>query len=448
MLFFQKVRRMLWKLLGLLERGGCRLRLGGTGLSGAGIGKGIVIDFSKYLNKVSKIGETTVTQSGILLKKLNPKLRKAGYMLPSVPLQEECAIGGNINTDSIGPRTLRYGSVDNQVKSVRGVLADTRILDTENKILVDLEEKVLELRNKMLKEKALIKYLRGRPGVAGGYNLLALVDYKDVKDIITHLIVGSVGTLILLTEITLKLPKFKEFADVYLIHFSNLKDLQKSVNLLIKCGVTSMEYVEKETSSLWPKDFRCKGAEFSVIAAFENHKDIRRIVKGSLDVKSVSGKSRGRLWKARAMALPINEKRAKRMGLDLPPGIDDMSIKPKDFEFVRNEIWKYEKRSNTLISAFGHIGVGSIHLRPLINMKKHPEKLDKVGRDIFDILRKYGGTLVGEHNSGLCRSRYLEMESKKMYSYMKKVKDIFDPDDLLNPKTMFDLEPVTKNLGV
>ena len=112
------------------------------------------------------------------------------------------------------------------------------------------------------------------------------------------------------------------------------------------------------------------------------------------------------------------------------------------------EVKKYSKKSNIPISSFGHVGIGSIHLRPLIDMKKHPEKLDQAGKAIFKIVRKYGGTLVGEHNAGLCRSKYLPMESKQMYSYMKKVKDIFDPDNILNPKVIFNLDPITKNINV
>jgi len=423
-------------------------RGGGTGLSGAGIGKGIVIDFSKYFNKIFKIGAITRMQSGVLIKKLRPRIEKEGYMLPSVPIHGECAIGGTVNTRSIGPRTLRYGTMDKQVKSLIGILPDARILDTSKRIPEDIKEKIINLKKKIKNEKSLIKYLKSRPLVAGGYNLLSFVDHKDPKDIITHLIVGSVGTLLLLTEVTLKLPKYKVFSDVYLIHFHDLENFQKSLNSLIKNGVTSLEYVEKETLAFWAKEFRHKEAGFTMIAAFETQKDINRIVKKALEIKFIPKGKRKKLWDFRGGALPMNEKRAKRMNLDLPSGIDDTSINPKDFSKIRKEIKEYEKKSGVSITSFGHVGIGSIHLRPFIDMKKHPEKLDEVGKAIFKIVRKYGGTLVGEHNSGLCRSRYLEMESKTMYRYMKKVKDIFDPDNILNPKVIFNLEPITANLGV
>ena len=425
-------------------------RGGGTGLSGSAIGKGIVIDFSKYFTKIYKIGKITRVQSGILLKELRPKLEKAGYMLPSVPLHGYCAIGGNVNTRSIGHRTLKYGTMDKQVKSVRGILADGRILDTssEKKIPNVIKENILKLRNKIKKEKALIEYLKSRPLVAGGYNLLSLINNKKTNDIITHLIVGSVGTLLLLTEVSLKLPKYKEFDDVYLIHFKDLDCFQKTLNNLIKNKVTSVEYAEKENLELWAREFRHPEAKYTMIVAFENHKDIKKIVIGALETKNIIGKKRKKLWKSRAGALPMSEKKAKEIGFDVPSGIDDTSIKPEDFSKVRLEVERYSKKSGIPISAFGHVAVGSIHLKPLIDMKNHPEKLDKVGKDIFKILRKYKGTLVGEHNSGLCRSRYLPMESKKMYLYMKKVKNIFDPENILNPRVMFNLEPITNNLGV
>ena len=109
-------------------------------------------------------------------------------------------------------------------------------------------------------------------------------------------------------------------------------------------------------------------------------------------------------------------------------------------------VTNYEKKQKVQIASYGHIGVGSLHLRPFINIKKHAKKFDKISGDIFKIVKKHNGTLIGEHNSGFCRSQYLPMESKKMYAYMKKVKQVFDPKDILNPKVLFNLDPITKNL--
>lgn len=421
-------------------------RGGGTGLSGAAIGKGVIVDFSKYLTKIKKIGDITRVQSGILLKKLIPRIEKAGYMLPSVPLHGDCAIGGNVNTRSIGPKTLKYGTIDNQIKSVRGILADRRILDTSKKIPKDIEEKILRIQRLLKKDKKLIQYLKKRPFVAGGYNLKALLKYKKINDIITHLIVSSTGTLILLTEVELKLPKYKELKDLYLIHFKDFDSLQKALDKLLKLKPVTLEYADKETLDLWDVIYHEKDALAVMIVGFEHSQSIKKI--NALKIKKILPKNRKRLWKSRELTLVKLEQRAKRIHLQLPSGIDDTSFDPKNFSKIIKDVKEYAEKKKINIASFGHIGVGSLHLRPFLNMKKNPKSLDIISRDIFKIVKKYGGTLVGEHNSGLCRSRYLKMESKRMYQYMKKIKDVFDPENILNPKVIFNLAPITKNIKV
>jgi len=113
-------------------------RGGGTGLAGACLGKGIVVDFSRHMHTILELGKKTRVQPGVLLKDVRPQLEKKGFMLPGVPLHGDCAIGGNVGTRSVGPGTLKYGTIDNQVVSLRGVLADGRKLDTAEKIPTDL----------------------------------------------------------------------------------------------------------------------------------------------------------------------------------------------------------------------------------------------------------------------------------------------------------------------
>jgi len=422
-------------------------RGGGTGLSGAGIGSGLILDCSKYLTKIKKIGATTCVQAGVLLKKLKPLVERSGYMLPSVPLHGDCAIGGNINTRSVGPRTAKYGTIQKQVTSVRGILSDGRGMDTKKKIPQDIAKKIVQLQRKIKSDKKFVSFLKQRPLVAGGYNLRAFLDYKKVQDIITHLVVGSVGTLLILTEVELKLPKIKKLNSLYLLHFKTFDDLQKSLNEVLKQGAASVEYAGKDSLALWHKRYRFPDTIGVMIVGFEKTTNLGSITKKHARYwMNIPEPQQAQLWESRQLALPKLEKEAKKQGLSLPPGIDDTTFHPKDFSKIMKAVKAYSKKHNIQIASFGHIGVGSLHLRPFINLKKQKKRFDQLGKDIFKIVKKYHGTLVGEHNAGLCRSRYLEMESKKMYNYMKQVKDIFDPQNILNPKVMFHLEPVTKNI--
>ena len=422
-------------------------RGGGTGLSGAGIGKGIILDCSKYLTKIKHVGSITRTEAGTLLKHLRPAVEKAGYMLPSVPLHGDCAIGGNVNTRSVGPRTIKYGTMQKQLKSIRAVLADGRIIDTRKPLPSDLRREIASLRNKIRKDKQMRNFLRNRPLSAGGYYLRAFIEYTSPKEIVTHLIAGSVGTLLILTEVELKLPKHKPLESLYLIHGKTFEDLQVCLNEVLKQGAVSLEYAGKDSLALWDKKYQKAGAVGVLIVGFEEETALSNGVKDyAASCKEIPQKQRRRLWKSRQLALPKLEKEAKARGFDLPPGIDDTTFHPKDFSKVMKAVKAYSKRKNIKIASFGHIGVASIHLRPFINLQKDKKKFDQLGKDMFKIVKKYKGTLVGEHNAGLCRSRYLEMESKKMYAYMKRVKNIFDPHNILNPRVMFNLEPITKHI--
>jgi len=264
-------------------------RGGGTGLSGACIGKGIIIDFSKHFNRIVKIGEVTRVQSGVLIKKLRPAVEGKGFMLPSSPLYEYSAIGGNVNTRSVGPMTMKYGSIDKQIKSLRGILADGRILDTSKTIPKDIMKKI-SLLQKQIKKDKIVDYIRKRPTLAGGYNLKALLEYKRINDVITHLIVGSTGTLLLLTEIELSLPRFKKLTDLYLLHFKDFNSLQKVMNSLLKKGVASVEYVGNESLELWDKRYHKKGAVAGLIVGFEKKTDVSKILKKAFSAKKNSSK--------------------------------------------------------------------------------------------------------------------------------------------------------------
>jgi len=233
-----------------------------------------------------------------------------------------------------------------------------------------------------------------------------------------------------------------------LLYFNNYDELQKSLNKALKKGVATVEYAGEETFKLWDKKYREKNVICTLILGFETKKNIKDILKHSINYKKISKKDRGDLWRNRMGALIRLEKAAKRQGVQLPSGIDDATFNPKDFSKIMKDITRYSKKTGIQISSFGHIGVGSVHFRPFINLKKDLKKFDRLAMDVFKILRKYNGTLIGEHNSGFCRSRYLELENKRMYGYMKKIKRVFDPKNILNPKVMFNLDPITKNLDL
>lgn len=423
------------------------VRGGGTGLSGAALGEGIIVDM-KYFKDIKEIGENTIVQAGCLLKHLRPKVEAKGFMLPSVPLHGDCAIGGNVNTSSLGPKTLKYGDLGKNLLHVRGFLADGRVLDTKLKVIPEEIIKGLkQVRRKLKKEKKLLSFLMNRPKPAGGYNLLALMEYK-IEDAIPQLILGSAGTLLVLSEVELKLPKKKATEDLHVLFFKGETSIQKSLNALLKKGPSSIEYLDEITLPYLGRDFQFPGGETALIVEFEKEANLGTAKNHALYAMKISPQKRKKLWLARQRMLPHLEEKAQHLGLQLPSGLEDLTFHPKDFTKIMKDLRRYEQKQQVSFAVYGHIGIGALHVRPFLNVKKKPHRLDEMATDIFKIVKRYKGTLVGEHNMGICRTRYLPMENKKYFEYMKMIKEVFDPDNILNPLALEPTSPITKHIKV
>lgn len=185
-------------------------RAGGSGLSGTGVGTGIILNFKKYFNQVLSVGEETVVQPGTILDDFLKQMQKLNLMLPSVtPSSVLCALGGNVGTRSPGPRTARYGTIDDFVTSLKFITARDEIVDTRNPLPKYLDNGLQNIRNQFLRDKKSQEIVARRPFIAGGYNLKALVRYSDTRELTAHLMVSSVGTLGIVTEIRLKLMENK-----------------------------------------------------------------------------------------------------------------------------------------------------------------------------------------------------------------------------------------------
>ncbi len=155
-----------------------------------------------------------------------------------------------------------------------------------------------------------------------------------------------------------------------------------------------------------------------------------------------------KLWEERRRILPSLWAHARKKGWIVPSIIDDVAIHVSDFAAVYKELQKLMTNLRHEFSVFGHVGFGSIHARPYFEPEKGNivEQIMEVTTQAFRVLQKYGGTLVGEHNAGRSRSVYLEQELGGSFQYLRDIKALFDPKDVLNRNTIFDLAPITDNM--
>ena len=141
-------------------------------------------------------------------------------------------------------------------------------------------------------------------------------------------------------------------------------------------------------------------------------------------------------------------KYCRQNNLLLLPIIDDIAIHVKDFGPVIQDLTELMRQLNIEISFYGHAGFGSIHARPYFNPASENlrEQIETVSRESFKVLQKYRGTLVGEHNAGRSRSVYLEQELGPAFTYLREIKNLFDPADLLNPGALFGTDPISTHM--
>lgn len=435
-------------------------RSGGSDLSGASIGPGIILNFKKHFNQVMTIGEETIVQPGMILDHFVKQISEHKLMLPAVPSSSAiCALGGNVGTRSTGPRTAKYGTLDEFVTSLRFITAGGEVVDTARALPDYLASGLRRIQQEYLADETSRGIVERRPFIAGGYNLKAFARYTDMGQLAAHLLVGSIGTLGIVTEIRLRLIEQRPSKGTFVAHFRDYDEFADASLRLKQLDPAALEYTDAscagrvEGQILNLADPNIVGtlvAEFD--ASSEQAQEGREIVEAynvsrMWNIEAGSPEEAA-LWQDRRRIQPSLMKYCRENQLILAPIIDDVAIHLKDFGSVIPELGDLMQRLGVEISFYGHLGFGSIHARPFFDTTRPDlaEQIETVSRESFKILHKYNGTLVGEHNAGRSRSIYLEMELGPAYSYLRKIKQLFDPDDLFNPGALFDTAPISTDM--
>jgi glycolate oxidase len=435
-------------------------RSGGSDLSGASIGPGIILNFKKHLNRLAVVGEETIVEPGMILANLVNQLNDHDLMLPAIPSSSAvCALGGNVGTRATGPKTAKYGTLDDFVTSLRFITARGEVVDTARALPDYLETGLRQIRQKYLADEQSRKIFAGRPYIAGGYNLKAFDQYGDIGELAAHLLVGSIGTLGVVTEIRLKLIRQRASKGTLVAHFRNYDEFTEASLRIKKLDPAALEYSDASCCRHVNGkilNLEDPGIVATLVAEFDDSTDkvqAGRQIIGSYDISrlweiSAGSPEESALWQDRRRILPSLLKYCRQNNLLLLPIIDDIAIHVKDLGPVIQDLEELMRRLNIEISFYGHAGFGSIHARPYFDPadKNLKEQVETVSQESFNILQKYRGTLVGEHNAGRSRSVYLEQELGSAFTYLTEIKKLFDPDNLLNPGALFSTGPISTDM--
>ncbi|HWX07124.1 MAG TPA: FAD-linked oxidase C-terminal domain-containing protein [Bradyrhizobium sp.] len=456
-------------------------RGGGTSQCGQTVNDGIVIDFSKYLNRIVSLdveNQSCVVEPGIVLDDLNRQIKKHGLWFPvDVSTASRATIGGMAGNNSCGGRSLRYGTMRDNTIAMDAALADgTRLHFGEvprDLAQVNAGDNGLALFRDMLdlgaREAAEIaeRFPKVQRRV-GGYNLDALVP-RNAPNNLAHLLVGSEGTLAFTTQVELKLWPIIRNKVLGVCHFGSFYEAMDAAQHLVKLRPIAVELVDRTMLSLGREIAMFKPiiatavrgdpdavliVEFAEEDQAENIRRLKQLGELMADL-GFGWDQPKRKWGGvieiiePALQTAIAEFRAAGLNVMM-----SMKQEGKPVSFVEDcavplpHLADYTERLNAIFAKHGtsgtmyaHASEGCLHVRPVLNLKleKDVRAMRAIAEETFAMVREYKGSHSGEHGDGLVRSEFHEaMFGERIIADFREVKHRFDPDNLLNPGKIVD----------
>jgi FAD/FMN-containing dehydrogenase/Fe-S oxidoreductase len=456
-------------------------RGGGTSQCGQTVNDGVIIDFSKHLNRLISLdveNRSCVVEPGIVLDDLNRQLKKHGLWFPvDVSTASRATIGGMAGNNSCGGRSLRYGTMRDNTLSMDAALADGTLLhfgevprdlaqQNAGDSRFDLFRDMLDLGAREAAEIA-GKFPQVQRRV-GGYNLDALVPRNSPNNM-AHLLVGSEGTLAFTAKVELKLWPVIRNKVLGVCHFGSFYEAMDAAQHLVKLRPIAVELVDRTMLAL--------GREIAMFrpiigTAVRGDPDAVLIVEFAEEDQAENLRRLKALGEMMAdLGFGWNNPRRKWGGVveitepALQTGIAEfraaglnvmMSMKQdgKPVSFVEDcavplpHLADYTERLNAIFARHGtrgtmyaHASEGCLHVRPVLNLKleKDVKAMRAIAEETFAMVREYKGSHSGEHGDGIVRSEFHEaMFGPRIIADFRQVKHRFDPGNVLNPGKIVD----------
>jgi len=456
-------------------------RGGGTSQCGQTVNDGLVVDFSKYLNRLISLdvdNRTCVVEPGLVLDDLNRQLKKHGLWFPvDVSTASRATIGGMAGNNSCGGRSLRYGTMRDNTLSMQAALADGTLLQfgevSRDLAGADVPAKGLALFADMLAlgEREADEIAERFPKVqrrVGGYNLDALVR-RNAQNNMAHLLVGSEGTLAFTTQVELKLWPVIRNKVLGVCHFGSFYEAMDAAQHLVKLKPIAVELVDRTMIALG-RDIAMfqpviaaavRGDPDAILVvefAEEDQDENLRRLKQLSELMGDLGFEWGHSQRKWGGVVEITEAPLQAAIADFrAAGLNVMmSMKQagKPVSFVEDcavplpHLARYTERLNAIFARHGtsgtmyaHASEGCLHVRPVLNLKldKDVKAMRAIAEEAFAMVREYKGSHSGEHGDGIVRSEFhAAMFGERITADFREVKHRFDPDNVLNPGRIVD----------
>jgi FAD/FMN-containing dehydrogenase len=432
----------------------------GTGLLGQSLSDSIIIDCTKYMHKITEIGDDyVIIQPGLVKGILDKELKKKGKFLPPDPASSNyCTIGGMIANNSSGAHCLGYGNTIDFLQEIQVVYSDGSSGLLGNKRRSATEEFGNDVNGKLMKSllgllsphsEAIKKQYPRVTKNSCGYRLDAVINDQCFSP--QKIFAASEGTLGIVTSAKMRVTDIPLYHHLLVLGFEDLLSAVYVVPLILQFFPIALEMLDHSVfcyggSMQQVRDDAATsgGCLLFVEFAGDNMTNVERNVNLCKDklsyrcdvIESVTDEqSLVRIWWARKSAL--NQAMKLTIGSRKPIGlIEDTVISPYllyDYTQYLQQMYVHCKLDYVI---YGHVGDGNLHTRPLIDIgsQSEIELIEHLAHKVFNKVIKLGGTITGEHGDGLARAKYIEyMYTREIFSLFKEVKKLFDPKFIMNP---------------
>ena len=459
------------------------LRGGGTSQAGQAIGAGVIVDTSKYLNRMLEVNVAerwARVEPGIVLDELNAQLKPHGLRFaPDISTASRATVGGMMANNSSGARSVLYGKTIDHVLEQEVMLSDGSVTQFGPLSSADLEERCakpglegdcyrtvrrlsLELAGEI--DRRFPKVLRR----VGGYNLDEFTDPRKPFNL-AKLMVGCEGTLGVVLEAKVKLVPLPAHKSVLAIQFATLLEALGATPAILQHKPSAIEvmdkfildhtrqsaqlqalresFIEGEPGALLCVEFYGDRAEDLPPRMRAVEDDLRGRGFGYRFHHALDLPGQARIWSLREAALGLSM--AMKDDDKSLSFVEDTAVAPEKLRDYIDRFMQLIARHDTRAGVYAHASVGCLHVRPVINMKTEAgvQKFEAMANDVADLVLEFGGALSGEHGDGYVRSPFMEkMFGPVLYEAFRTVKRTFDPNGVFNPGKIVDAPPLTTNL--
>jgi len=440
-------------------------RGGGTSQCGQTIGRGVIVDTSKYLDQLLAVDterKTATVQPGLVLDRLNRKLKKDGLFFPIDPsTASRATIGGMAANNSSGARSIRYGTMVENVRAIDAILPSG-----ESFRFGDLPANLAEIpdaayrrlaaavRSIGLREAAEVasrfpKLLRR----VGGYNIDTI---SSTGHNLAKILVGSEGTLAFFTSIEVALATIPRHRVTGLCEFPTFYDAMDSTRHIVTLEPVAVELVDRTMLDLSRNipifkptiEKFIHGQPDALLLVEFMGDDLSELTRRLADlgammeslgfpgsvVSLTSAADQTEMWNLRKAGLDImssmkGDNKPVSIVEDCAVGLDDLA----EFTKSLNDLFE---RHGTKGTWYAHASVGCLHVRPVLNMKSAADvtKFRAIADEAFALVRHYKGSHSGEHGDGILRSEFhAQMFGERLVHAFEEIKDTFDPAGTMNP---------------